>query len=151
MDEFQAPENDGGVDQVDLDAAPAGYLCLIGGGILLVAGLTQTVAGVQLLTMVEFYSFVWVVPWVMIGMGIPAMALGGLTTQARDWAAMGAVTIALMMAFFNLVWTVFALFNGFISPLGMITTAVTLLSVPFTLLALPSAIKSSRAKRQLYS
>lgn len=131
------------------DARP-GVLVVLAGVVGIAAGATTLVQGLQLATLFVFYSWMWVLPYVLMPLGLLQMALAALTTGGRDWAA-GALTVVTWllqgMALGFLVWSL----QGGIIVLAFVWVGLNGLASLLAPVAVPGAMKASRAKRALYA
>jgi hypothetical protein len=147
--EFEAPEAG---DGVNLDDARPGMLAMASGAMLAVSGLTVAVGGIQLLTVIDIYTW-WAkpIPWILLLLGGASLLVGGMVTRARLWASAVGTLLAAGMALVGLVWVVWAFSNGFLSPLTVIGFLMSVVAVLTTPVSIPLAMKAERARRALYS
>ena len=89
-------------------------------GVLMVAGLLTALTGLQLV-LSYLIGALALVPYVLLVLGVAGIALGWMAGRARWWAATFGLALAVLLAFVNLGWFVYAVANGFYSCMSMVS------------------------------
>ena len=89
-------------------------------GVLMVAGLLTALTGLQLV-LSWLVGAVAAVPYVLLALGVSGIAIGWHAGRARWWAATSGLAIAVLLAFVNLGWFVYAAAHGLYSCMSLIS------------------------------
>lgn len=148
MDAFQAPE--GEADEIDYAAAKPGVLVTLSGVAQVVAGATTSTTGLQLWVFVYFFDWMFVLPYILMPIGLVQMALGAVASRGRDWASIAVTMLTWMLQLLALFWAWYSLSNGFFSLLTVVWVLLNGLAGLLAPAGIPGALAASRARRALY-
>ncbi|MEZ4317454.1 MAG: hypothetical protein R3F61_08115 [Myxococcota bacterium] len=148
METFDAPRE--GTDEIDFAAAKPGILVVIAGIAQIVAGATMFAQGVQLLTMFIFYNWLWILPYLLIPLGLLQMALGATASLGRDWATIGALIVTWLVQLIALAFAVWTILQGGILVLAYVWVFLNGIAALVAPMAVPGALRASAARRKLY-
>ncbi len=136
-------------DEIDFAAAKPGILVILAGALMVFAGATTFVQGLQLWTMFTFYNWMWVAPYVFMPLGLLQMALGATSSAGRDWAAILGLMLTWFVQLLALAFTIWSLSGGIIV-LAFVWVFINGLASLLAPVAVPGALKASKVRRQLY-
>lgn len=148
MDAFKAPDD--AAEEIDYAAAKPGILVTVAGVAQIVAGSTTATAGLQLLVFVRFYSLLWLLPYVLIPLGLTQMALGAVASRGREWAAIAGTALCWITQVIALFWLFYSVSNSFFSLLTLVWAGLNGLAALIAPFGIPGALAASRARRALY-
>jgi len=135
----------------DPDDAVPGILPRLAGVGLILSGVFVAGSGAQLLFFFTLYElWIQVVAGLMVLLGTVSLPLGGAVFQCRDWATGLGLPLAASTALMMTLWLVYALYVGLFSPMMVLAWLLSGLATLLMAAALPSAMKTSRARRDLY-
>ena len=137
-------------DEIDYAAAKPGILVTIAGAAQVFAGATTFAQGAQLWLLFVFYSWLWVLPYILVPLGLIQMALGATASRGRDWAAVLATLVTWFVQLIAIGFTLWSLQGGFII-LAFVWTFLNGIAGLLAPLAIPGALRASRVRRKLYS
>ena len=127
-----------------------GALLGIAGFVVMGAGFSLMTSSVQLVTGFNFGN-VLVAAWPYGGglLGLGMLVLGGMTTQGRDHAAMGAIGACAAGVLFGLAWVIYAATAGLFTLVSVFAVGMCALGCILVPIGLPRALKISRARRDI--
>ncbi len=135
----------------DLGTLKPSPLVTLGAFMVFAAGLAATAGGLQPLLVVVIFSWMKILPWSLLALGVLTTLVGGLMARARVVAAVAGLLLAGLDALLLVVWTVWAALNGYLSPLQPLGAILALVAVLFAAISLPACSRLSRARRELMS
>jgi hypothetical protein len=150
MDTFEAPRE--ATDEIDFAAAKPGLIVVIAGAAQIFAGATTFAQGVQLLTLFDFgRSWWWVLPYVLVPLGLAQMAFGATGSRGRDYGAILGLAVTWFVQLLALVFTGWSLLQGGIIVLAFVWTFINGIAGLLAPFAIPGALKASSVRRKLYT
>jgi len=126
-------------------------LMTLGGVSGIIAGATAFTTGLQMWVFIIFYSMLWVLPYLLMPVGLVQMFFGASLTRGNDWAAIGGALLTAALELAALVWLVYSVANGMLSPLVFLWAGLNGLALLLMPLCIPSTLTLSRARRKLYA
>ncbi len=149
MTAFEPPAEP--VPDADPEEAPrVSALVTLAGVVQIVAGACTAAVGLQLLVFVNFYSLLWLLPYVLLPLGLAHMALGALASRGQDWAAVAGAVLTWTLQVGALAWMIYSFAQGFFSLLTLVWFMVNGVASLVAPLGVPGALAVSRARRALY-
>jgi hypothetical protein len=148
MDAFRAPAEP--TDEIDYAAARPSVVVAVAGGIQVFAGACTSTMGLQLFVFVTFYNLLWVLPYLLMPLGLVQMAIGAVASRGRDWASILGTAMCWGIQIGALLWAVYSFSQGFFSLLTLVWLAVNGLGSLIAPFGVPGALAASRARRALY-
>jgi len=127
-----------------------GALLGIAGFIVMGAGLSMMTSSLQLITGFSFSSLLvaaWPYGSGLLGAGM--LVLGGMTTQGRDFAALGAIGACGAGVLFGIAWFIYAATAGLFTLVSVVAVGMCALGCILVPIGLPRALKISRARREI--
>jgi hypothetical protein len=130
------------------EAVPA-LMARVAGGVLALAGGVVALTGVQTMMAVTIRGPVAVVPYVLIGLGLPHLVLGIMVFRARVWAAVAGIAGTSLLTLASAFWLVFGIGHGFFSLYALGAPFVSMAAFVLVLLGLGPCQRSSAARSRL--
>lgn len=127
-----------------------GALLGIAGFVVMGAGLSMMTSSFQLVSGFRFGNLlvaVWPYGSGLLGLGM--LALGGMTTQGRDHAALGAIGACGAGVLFGIAWVIYAATAGLFTLVSVFAVGMCALGCLLVPIGLPRALKISRARRDI--
>lgn len=137
-------------DEIDMTASKPGILVVLAGALMVFAGATTFVQGLQLWAIFVFYDWMWVLPYIFMPLGLMQMALGATSSRGRDWAAIVGCLLTWFVQLVALAFTIWSLSGGLIV-LAFVWVFVNGFASLLAPAAIPGALKASKVRRQLYT
>lgn len=138
----------GGVD-ADLEAAKEPTLAHIAGGTQAFAGALTALTALQQIGTVSWRSFLFVMPYVELLLGVAVLALAFRTYRARRRGSLAAAIASISLAPIVGAWTVFATISGFVTCIAFLAPVVGLFGGALGFAALSSIRRCSDARERL--
>jgi hypothetical protein len=136
---------------ISFEDANPGALVMMGGAALGLAGFCVAALGVQFMVLIPVSGWVAPIPYMLLLLGMSALALGGWITRGNAVAAWLGLVVTMATAILVVSWTIFTAVNGLFSLLSIVSTlaiGLALLAVP---VAIPGAMRATRVRRALYA
>jgi len=134
----------------DLEPLRPGPL-LVGTAIaLLLAGVLAAAYALQLMIFVRWDNAIWLVPATFGALGVAQVLLAAFVARGQAIPVGGAAVVSALQALIALAWLVATIFMTLFSPLGLCWLLLSLPPVLLLPIAMPRAIRVSRARRALY-
>jgi len=118
------------------------------GRIVLVAGGLMALMGLQSLGL-RFAGVFVVVPYLQIVLGLAAAVMGWMLNRGRGWAAMAGAFCSVALAFFNIVWIVWALSNGYFTLMSLIVLPFAVVGSVLAALSVAPCKRADAARARL--
>jgi len=132
----------------DLAACQPTQLVKAAGVACMLTGLFTALQSVQLLGF-TLSGVVMLVPFVMLILGVAAVAVGFYVMRIRGWASAAGTGLAGFVVLFQSAWIVFGLAHGFVSLVGFGVPPLALAATVLCGLAIPPAFRADLARRRL--
>jgi hypothetical protein len=135
-------------DDADLRDVNPGFP-KIAAGFTLLAGVVAILNAVQTLASVQIFSLWFVVPYVLIAVGVGLVFLARKVFTARGWAAIAVLVAGSLLALLSAAWLFFAVSHGFIALYALWTPVFALVAVGMCAASLPACDRAARARTSL--
>lgn len=113
-------------------------------------GLSVVLTGLQpVLFGVRYRDVVDWVPWVLVVVGLLAIAFGAMVGRAREWAAVSGAALSVVLLLGMLGWLVANLVWGVFSCPGMMAVPLALGGSVLGILAVKPCMRATEARRRL--
>lgn len=122
----------------DDDLAPATPPLVVraASGVVMVAGLSAVLVGLQNLLGFELYGIYFVLPFALLIAGLGEIAIGWIHGAGRLWAAFASLATSAIVALVSGVWLVVSVLSCALSLMALLSLGISLLAVvacPFSL------------------
>ena len=154
VDMYKAPQ--GSVvepnSEPDLNDLRPGWLVVLAGSLMSIAGLMSALSGLQLTLFVFWYSWLaTMVPYIFMVLGVVGLVAGGFMTQGRIWAGAVGLTAMVLLGVLGIAWNVYVLLGVGISLISLLSLVVCWISLAMSAICMPRLYRISRGRRALYS
>ena len=137
--------------QVDaeISAAAPPLVAVVAGRVLLVLGVFTVLYGAQSLTNLRFLSWHWLLPALLVPVGLVSATVGWKLSRARGWAAVAGFVLAALTALLTAAFTLLALTWGYFSLLSVMVGLAAVVGALLSALSIAACQRTDRARAAL--
>ncbi len=133
----------------EISAAAPPLVAVVAGRIVLMLGVFTVLYGVQSLTNLRFLSWHWLLPALLVPVGLASAAVGWKLSRARGWAAIAGFVLAALTALLTAAFTLLALSWGYFSLLSVMVGLAAIVGALLAALSIAACQRTDRARAAL--
>ncbi|GMV17685.1 MAG: hypothetical protein HS104_32205 [Polyangiaceae bacterium] len=133
----------------EISAAAPPLVAVVAGRVVLVLGVFTVLYAVQSLTNLRFLSWHWLLPALLLPLGVASAVVGWKLSRARGWAAVAGFVLCAVTALLTGAFTLLSLSWGYFSLLSLIVGLAAFVGGLLAALSIGACQRADRARAAL--